>query len=94
MAGELGGVRGGDGAAAGEQDARDTREANGRRIDTPVLYLRGAEEHGLDLERYVDGLRESGFTDVRGDEVPGSGHFAPEKQPAAVAAALLAFARR
>ncbi|HVI59849.1 MAG TPA: alpha/beta hydrolase [Luteimonas sp.] len=77
-----------------EQDARDTREAHGPRIDTPVLYLRGAEEHGLDLDRYVDGLRESGFTDVRGDQVPGSGHFAPEEQPAAVAAALMAFAGR
>jgi pimeloyl-ACP methyl ester carboxylesterase len=77
-----------------EQDARDSRDARGQRIDTPVLYLRGTEERGLDVGRYADGLRESGLADVRGDLVPGSGHFAPEEQPRAVAAVVMAFARR
>lgn len=76
-----------------EQDARDSREAHGRRVGTPVLYLRGAEERGIALDRYVDGLRESGLADVRGERIPDSGHFAPEEQPRAVAAALMAFAR-
>ena len=59
-----------------------------------MLYLRGAEERGIALGRYVDGLRETGLCDVRGDQVPGSGHFAPEEQPRAVAAAVMAFACR
>ena len=73
------------------QDARDNRAACGRRIDKPVLYLRGGEEQGIALERYVDGLRAGGLANVRGEVVPGSGHFAPEEQPRALADALLAF---
>lgn len=77
-----------------EQDACDTRGIRGHRVETPVLYLRGAEERGIALERYLDGLRETGLHDVRGDRLPGCGHFAPEEQPQAVAAALKAFAHR
>ncbi|MGB5850831.1 MAG: alpha/beta hydrolase [Rhodanobacter sp.] len=77
-----------------EQDACDTRDVRERRVDTPVLYLRGAEERGIALDRYVEGLREAGVRDVRGDQLPGCGHFAPEEQPQVVAAAVLAFARR
>lgn len=72
-----------------EQDARDNR--TGGKIDTPVLYLRGGEERGIALDRYLDGLRDGGLADVRGALVEGSGHFAPEERPQAVAQAVLAF---
>lgn len=75
-----------------EQDASDTRGVQGLAVETPVLYLRGAEERGIALDRYVDGLRAAGLRDVSGGQLPGCGHFAPEEQPQAVAAALMAFA--
>ena len=72
-----------------EQDARDNQDDFGSAIDTPVLYLRGGEEKGIALDRYVDGLRAAGLSEVRGGLVPGSGHFAPEEQPRVLADALL-----
>jgi pimeloyl-ACP methyl ester carboxylesterase len=58
-----------------------------------VLYLRGGAEQGLELERYVTGLRESGLTSVEGATIPDSGHFAPDEQPDAVARLLREFTR-
>jgi pimeloyl-ACP methyl ester carboxylesterase len=73
------------------QDEKDNaatqREAP---VDTPVLYLRGTEEGGQ-LEVYVAGLRAAGLRDVHGLLVPNSGHFSPDEQPVAVAAALREF---
>jgi pimeloyl-ACP methyl ester carboxylesterase len=63
-------------------------------VRTPVLYLRGAVERGLELERYVEGLRASGLTAVEGGIIPDSGHFAPDEQPTAVASMLRAFVFR
>jgi pimeloyl-ACP methyl ester carboxylesterase len=57
----------------------------------PVLYVHGAAEKGLELDRYVAGLRASGLSAVEGRTVAGSGHFAPEEQPELVANLLLDF---
>lgn len=73
------------------QDAQHNRDARGHQVETPVLYLRGEAERGIELRRYVDGLREGGLAHVHGGLVPASGHFAPDEQPEAVAAALRAF---
>jgi len=59
--------------------------------DVGVLYLRGDQEPGLKLARYVAGLKASGLTKVRGRLVPGSGHFAPIEQPERVASILADF---
>jgi len=58
-------------------------------VPTPVLYLRGDREPG-ELATYVHGMRGAGL-DVRGEQVRDSGHFLPDEQPAALAAALRRF---
>jgi pimeloyl-ACP methyl ester carboxylesterase len=73
------------------QDERDNTQHAA--VRTPVLYLRGAAERGLELERYVEGLRASGLTAVEGGIIPDSGHFAPDEQPEAVASSPRAFIR-
>jgi pimeloyl-ACP methyl ester carboxylesterase len=72
------------------KDAQHNRDALGQ-VKTPVLYLRGEAERGIELQRYVDGLREGGLAHVHGGLVPASGHFAPDEQPEAVASALRTF---
>jgi pimeloyl-ACP methyl ester carboxylesterase len=74
-----------------QKDAADNRHCTQSRDQTPVLYLRGAAEKGMDLERYVGGLRGSGLTSVRGQLIPNSGHFAPDEQPEAVVGLLRSF---
>jgi pimeloyl-ACP methyl ester carboxylesterase len=71
-----------------EDNARDRTP-----VSTPVLYLRGEAEQGLELARYVTGLREAGLTALEAATIPDSGHFALDEQPEAVASALLAFIR-
>jgi len=56
-----------------------------------VLYLRGEAERGIELERYVEGLRASGLKAVEAGTIPNSGHFAPDEQPEAVAGLLRAW---
>ncbi len=53
------------------------------RITTPLLYLRGEDESGT-LATYLEGFRAAEIEHVEGALIPGSGHFAPEEQPAAV----------
>jgi pimeloyl-ACP methyl ester carboxylesterase len=72
------------------QDERDNRAVHGQAVHMPVLYVRGDKERG-DMATYVQGLRASGLRDVREARIPNSGHFAPDEQPAACAAALRAF---
>jgi pimeloyl-ACP methyl ester carboxylesterase len=48
-------------------------------IQTPLLYLRGENERGGALQLYVEGLRQAGVINVRGDLIPGSGHFPQEE---------------
>jgi pimeloyl-ACP methyl ester carboxylesterase len=73
------------------QDAEDNRRDLGGASRVPVLYVRGAAEKGLELDRYVAGLRASGLSAVEGRTVADSGHFAPEEQPELVANLLLDF---
>ncbi len=74
-----------------QRDEQDNASDRGQPVDIPVLYLRGEKEPGIDLTRYVTGLREAGPRRVRGDVIPGSGHFAPDERPDDVAAALRTF---
>jgi pimeloyl-ACP methyl ester carboxylesterase len=51
-------------------------------VDTPLLYLRG--DHEEEVQKYVEGFKEAGFTNVESAIIEDSGHFAPEEQPEAV----------
>jgi pimeloyl-ACP methyl ester carboxylesterase len=66
--------------------------ADPSQFSTPVLYLRGEREGG-EFDRYLAGLREAGLFNVNGAIIPGSGHFAPEEAPDAVARSMTAFMR-
>jgi pimeloyl-ACP methyl ester carboxylesterase len=72
------------------RDAADNADV--RRVDVPLLYVRGSAEGG-DLETYAEGLRGSGLTAVSTARVDDAGHFAPEEQPEAVWAAIAAHLR-
>jgi pimeloyl-ACP methyl ester carboxylesterase len=65
-----------------QQDATENRRTLGRRVTTPVLYVRGEHETGQ-IEAYVDGLRGAGVTNLEEGVVPGAGHFTQEEAPAA-----------
>jgi len=60
------------------------------RIDTPVLYLRSEHESGT-MDDYLSGFSAVGLTSVRPGRIPGSGHFTPDENPAAVWAEIANF---
>ena len=74
------------------KDEQDNIASRNEPIDTPVLYLRGEREGGI-LNMYLEGFRNGGLRNVRGQLIPGSGHFSSEEQPGAVATAILGFVR-
>jgi pimeloyl-ACP methyl ester carboxylesterase len=75
------------------QDQRDNVALKQQQVNTPVLYLRGGVERGLDLERYLAGFREHGFRQLSGDTIAGSGHFTPDEQPELLAKRIETFLR-
>jgi pimeloyl-ACP methyl ester carboxylesterase len=72
-------------------DEQDRLGRRGDTVQTQVLYLRGDNDSSVDLDRYVQGLRDSGLRDVQAAVIPNSGHLAADEQPAALAAALRGF---
>lgn len=72
------------------RDEKDNLSSKGNLVTTRVLYLRGEREYG-NLGDYVQGLRQSGLTDVEGRLIPNSGHYAPDEQPDNVVAILRDF---
>jgi pimeloyl-ACP methyl ester carboxylesterase len=72
------------------QDVKDNAVSRGRALDTPVLYLRGDRDGG-DLETYVREFHAAGLHGLRGERIASCGHFLPDEQPAALAAALRRF---
>ncbi|QWP77154.1 alpha/beta hydrolase [Lysobacter sp. K5869] len=72
-----------------EMDAE--RNAIPKRIDVPMLYLRGAGG-GTDGAEYVSGLRAVGAIHVQGDVIPG-GEYSPLEAPLEFVSALLRFCR-
>jgi pimeloyl-ACP methyl ester carboxylesterase len=73
------------------RDKQDNLAARGRKVATPVLYLRGDADPGATLDQYVAGLRDGGLQRVRGQKIPGCGHFLADEQPEALADALRTF---
>jgi len=63
------------------QDAKDNLDGTDPETRTPVLYLRGAGSGG-DLESYARGLRSAGVTKLTTKEIPDTGHFIADEQPA------------
>ncbi len=76
--------------AFGQDAVCNTRSA-GQEVTTPVLYLRGGEDRGEPLSRYLCGLRTAGLRNVVGNVVDDSGHFIAIEQPAALAQLLRDF---
>ena len=56
----------------------------------PVLSVPGDKESG-DLQDYLQGLRDAGLVNLSGRLIANCGHFSPEEQPKALAAALADF---
>jgi pimeloyl-ACP methyl ester carboxylesterase len=73
------------------EDERNNMAVERQTVDTPVLYLRGSKDPGVGVDRYVEGLRHGGLTNVEAAEIADSGHFAPDEQPEGVARALERF---
>lgn len=73
------------------RDARDNQLLKSQSVFTPVLYLRGRDDRGEQLDRYVEGLRSGGLRDVSGEEIPGSGHFIAIEQPEEFTRVILEF---
>jgi len=70
------------------------RNAKRVRIDTPMLYLRGAAgPAATKLEDYAEGLRQAGVERLQTGTLPHSGEYAPEEAPAELIAALRRFRR-
>jgi len=61
-----------------------------KRIDTPILYLRGDADH-RDIAPYLDGLRTAGATHVTAKIIADSGEIVSLEQPDALIAALEGF---
>lgn len=59
------------------------RASHGPTVTTPVLYLRGAEERGGDIDDYAEGLRKAGIEHVEPDLITGARHFPQHEAPAA-----------
>jgi pimeloyl-ACP methyl ester carboxylesterase len=64
--------------------------ARAKRIDTPILYLRG-DADGRSPHDYIPGLKQAGAKHVEGGVLPNSGEYAPEEAPDALIAALRRF---
>ncbi|HKO90604.1 MAG TPA: alpha/beta hydrolase [Polyangiaceae bacterium] len=75
------------------QDQIDNARVKQQHVPTPVLYLRGDAERGIELERYLAGLRAHGLSQVYGDQLAGSGHFTPDEQPELLASRIETFVR-
>ncbi|GAB4040734.1 alpha/beta fold hydrolase [Spirosoma gilvum] len=74
------------------QDEKDNEATKGQTITTPVLYLRGEREYG-NMDEYLNGFRSGGLTNVQGQVIRGSGHYAPDEAPDDVVGLLREFLR-
>jgi pimeloyl-ACP methyl ester carboxylesterase len=74
--------------------AADARQnATVKRIDLPLLYLRG-DADGRNIEDYTDGLRAAGAANLSGEVIEGSGEYLPVEAPAQFVERLRAFVRK
>jgi pimeloyl-ACP methyl ester carboxylesterase len=65
----------------GDDIAHNQRAAAGALVSTPLLYLRGAQERGGDIDTYADGLRQAGVMDLETATVDAAGHFPHQEAP-------------
>jgi pimeloyl-ACP methyl ester carboxylesterase len=72
------------------RDAR--RNAVHRRIEVPLLYLRG-DADGRRIEDYANGMRERGAVNLEHAVVRGSGEYLPVEAPDAFVEQVLRFAQ-
>ena len=75
------------------RDAEENRRvAQGPRVATPLLYLRGDKERGGDITAYAEGLRRAGVANLEYALVPGAAHFPAEEAAAQTWQAIARFA--
>ena len=75
-------------------DVSDNRRASeGPHVTTPLLYMRGEQERGGDINTYLEGLRGAGVTHVESGIVPGAAHFTQEEAPRETWRLIARFAR-
>jgi pimeloyl-ACP methyl ester carboxylesterase len=73
--------------------ARDAkRNAVHRRIEVPLLYLRG-DADGRRIDEYANGLRERGVVNLEQAVIRGSGEYLPVEAPDAFVEQVLRFAQ-
>ena len=71
-------------------DADAEHNAQPKRFDTPLLYLRG-DADGRTANEYVQPLRQGGAQNVQGEQIHGAGEFLPLEVPEAFVASLERF---
>ncbi|MCM2998725.1 alpha/beta hydrolase [Paenibacillus cellulositrophicus] len=72
------------------EDEQDNAASKHVTVSTPVLYLRGSDEHA-DIEKYLAGFRENGLQHIKAKIIENCGHFSAEEQPERVAMAIKEF---
>jgi pimeloyl-ACP methyl ester carboxylesterase len=68
------------------------RNAESKRIETPILYVRG-DADGRPIQPYLDGLRAGGVRRLDGRLIADCGELAPVEQPSDFVAVVREFAR-
>jgi len=72
-----------------EKDARRNREP--KRIELPLLYLRGGRDEGRDVHEYAAGLEAGGAQHLSCDIIENSGEYLPLEAPQAFCERLRKF---
>ncbi len=67
------------------QDEKDNIDNSLTEI--PLLYLKGEKDFG-NIEKYIQGFKNRGIKNIKGELIPDCGHFAPEEQPDKIAMAI------
>jgi pimeloyl-ACP methyl ester carboxylesterase len=65
----------------GDDIAHNQRATAEAPVRTPLLYLRGAQERGGDIDTYADGLRQAAVMDLEAATVDAAGHFPHQEAP-------------
>jgi pimeloyl-ACP methyl ester carboxylesterase len=73
-----------------ELDERENIQSRGINVPTPVLYLRGEDEH-IDIAKYIKGFEDNNITNITPQIIENCGHFSAAEQPQKVAFAIREF---
>jgi pimeloyl-ACP methyl ester carboxylesterase len=80
--------------AFGRDVEENRRTSSGPPARRPLLYLRGEQERGGDIDDYVEGFRHAGVRNVHSGLVSGAKHFVQEESPEVTWRLIADFAQR